>query len=92
MVKWKKCPKCGGSIPENWNRHEKCGWNVEKEEVKKDEYVEGMDKAIKDSIELMREWSKKYPEESKQLDLTKIALTLFIQRRREKLLQIKTKQ
>lgn len=24
--KWKNCPKCGGFIPRNWERHGKCGW------------------------------------------------------------------
>jgi hypothetical protein len=36
MPKWKKCPKCGGSIPENWNRHNKCGWNIEESEIKEE--------------------------------------------------------
>jgi len=25
-IEWKKCPNCNGSIPENWKRHDKCGW------------------------------------------------------------------
>ncbi len=28
-VKWKKCPSCDGFIPEDWTKHDKCGWNVE---------------------------------------------------------------
>ncbi|MFH8119676.1 MAG: hypothetical protein QXS37_02635 [Candidatus Aenigmatarchaeota archaeon] len=85
MPKWKKCPNCGGHIPESWNRHEKCGWNVgEKEEVKKNELVEDMEKAIVDSFDVMKRIKQKYPEEYIQLDPTKIALTLFIQNRREK--------
>jgi hypothetical protein len=84
MPKWKKCPKCGGSIPENWNRHEKCGWNTEKKEIVKDTYLEDMEKAISDSFDVLKRIRQKYPEEYKQLDPTKIALTLFIQKRREK--------
>jgi hypothetical protein len=90
MPKWKKRPKCGGSIPENWNRHEKCGWNVgEKEEVKKSDLVVDMEKAIVDSFDVMRRIKQKYPEESLQLDPTKIALTSFIQKRKENLSKIK---
>jgi hypothetical protein len=91
MPKWKKCPKCGGSIPVNWNRHDKCGWNVEKEEAKKDEFIEEMEKSISDSFDVLRRIKEKYPEESFQLDPTKIALTMFIQRRREKLAEIRAK-
>jgi|GEM_PF-6937578 len=91
MVKWKKCPKCGGSIPENWKRHEKCGWNVEREETKKDEFIEEMEKSISDSFDVLKRIKEKYPEESFQLDPTKIALTMFIQRRREKLAEIRAK-
>ena len=25
---WKKCPNCGGYIPNAWEMHRKCGWNV----------------------------------------------------------------
>jgi hypothetical protein len=93
MPKWKKCPKCGGSIPENWNRHNKCGWNIKesktKEEVKKDEFIEEMEKSLIDSFDVLRRIKQKYPQESVQLDPTKIALTMFIQRRREKLLKMK---
>jgi len=90
MVKWKKCPNCGGHIPESWNRHEKCGWNVEKKEEKaevkpavKDKMLVDMHNAVDDAFTVWKEFKQKYPEEYSQLDLTKIALTLFIQRRRE---------
>lgn len=91
MPKWKKCPKCNGPIPESWNRHEKCGWNVEKEEVKRDEYIDEMEKAITDSFEVLKRIRQKYKEEYFQLDPTKIALTMFIQKRREKMLEMKAK-
>lgn len=25
---WKKCLNCGGYIPQSWNKHAKCGWNI----------------------------------------------------------------
>lgn len=88
MPRWKKCPKCGGYIPEGWSKHDKCGWSIEKK-FERDEFIEEMNKSMEDAMQLMREWCKKYPEEASHLDLTKIGLTLFIQRRREKLLQSK---
>ncbi|MEM5883058.1 MAG: hypothetical protein QXQ77_02355 [Candidatus Aenigmatarchaeota archaeon] len=91
MPKWKKCPNCGGYIPESWNKHSKCGWNVEEEETKKDEFIDEMEKSIKDSFDVLRRIREKYPEEVFQLDPTKIALTMFIQRRREKLIGAKVK-
>jgi hypothetical protein len=93
MLKWKKCPKCGRRIPENWNRHDKCGWNAEElktgAETKRDEFIEEMEKSLIDSFDVIRRIKKKYPQESIQLDPTKIALTIFIQRRREKFLEMK---
>jgi hypothetical protein len=80
MQKWKKCPKCGGNIPDNWNRHEKCGWNVET-----DEFLLDMEKSIEDCFTLLKRIKEKYPDEYFQLDPTKIALSMFIQRRKEKL-------
>jgi hypothetical protein len=86
MPKWKICPNCGEHIPENWNRHEKCGWNVSDEEKgKKSDLFDDMEKAIIESFNVMKKVKQKYPEENIQLDPTKIALTLFIQSRREKL-------
>ena len=41
-------------------------------------------KAIVDSFDAIKRIKQKYPEEYVQLDPTKIALTLFIQNRREK--------
>ena len=26
-VKWKKCIKCEGFIPDHWKKHDKCGWD-----------------------------------------------------------------
>src|SRR5436309_10663394 len=28
MTKWKKCPKCLGFIPEDWEYHKLCGWKL----------------------------------------------------------------
>jgi hypothetical protein len=89
MPKWKKCPKCGGSIPENWNRHNKCGWNVKKstnliKQTEKDTMTSELEKSIDDAVLTYRSIKQKYPEECSQLDLTKIALSLFIQRERKK--------
>ncbi|MBU5537605.1 MAG: hypothetical protein QW818_04090 [Candidatus Aenigmatarchaeota archaeon] len=47
-----------------------------------------MEKAIVDSFDVMKRIKQKCPEECIQLDPTKIALTLFIQNRKEK--QIKS--
>lgn len=87
MPKWKTCPHCGGYIPENWDHHEKCGWNVKKEEVEKiekDEFLSDMETAILDAFRIGQKIRQKYPDQYKELDMTKIALTLFIQKRREK--------
>lgn len=27
-TKFRKCPQCSSWIPEHWDMHEKCGWNV----------------------------------------------------------------
>ena len=93
MLKWKKCPKCGRRIPENWNRHDKCGWNAEElktgAETKRDEFIEEMEKSLIDSFDVIRRIKQKYPQESIQLYSTKIALTIFIQRRRENFLEMK---
>jgi hypothetical protein len=90
MLKWKKCPKCCRRIPENWNRNDKCGWNAEElktgEETKRDEFIEEMEKSLIDGFDVIRRVKQKYPQDSIQLDPTKIALTIFIQRRREKFL------
>lgn len=92
MLKWKKCPNCGGHIPESWDRHEKCGWNIGKKEERteielgiRDNILKDMYRALNDSFIVWKQMKDKYPEEHSQLDLTKIALTLFIQRRREKI-------
>jgi hypothetical protein len=48
-----------------------------------------MEKSLVDSFDVLRRIKQKYPQESIQLDPTKIALTMFIQRRREKMLKMK---
>ncbi|MEM5810267.1 MAG: hypothetical protein QW156_05245 [Candidatus Aenigmatarchaeota archaeon] len=50
-----------------------------------------MEKAIVDSFDVLKKIKQKYPEEYVQLDPTKIALTLFIQKRREKFSPIQPK-
>jgi len=83
MVEYKECPKCGGCIPKHWSYHEKCGWNVQKtKEVEGDELVREMEKAVASSFEIQKKLNEKYPAQCLRLDLTKIAITLFIQRRR----------
>jgi DNA-directed RNA polymerase subunit N (RpoN/RPB10) len=42
-----KCHKCGESIPENWNRHNKCGLNIEESEIKEE---------VKKKMSLLRRW------------------------------------
>jgi hypothetical protein len=65
MLKWKKCPKCGRRIPENWNRHDKCGWNAEElktgAETKRDEFIEEMEKSLIDSFDVIRRIKQKVP-------------------------------
>jgi hypothetical protein len=75
----KKCPNCSEYIPEGWNRHDKCGWNC---------LTGDMEKAITDSLEIMKRIQKRYPKDCIQLNLTKIALTLFIQSRKERRLYL----
>ncbi|MEM5805255.1 MAG: hypothetical protein QW156_03485 [Candidatus Aenigmatarchaeota archaeon] len=48
-----------------------------------------MEKAIINSFDVMKRIKQKYPEEYIQLDPTKIALTLFIQNRRERMQTLK---
>jgi predicted ATP-binding protein involved in virulence len=40
-TKFRQCPKCNGYIPETWETHEKCGWNV----IKQTDHQDSMDKA-----------------------------------------------
>jgi len=75
MAVMKKCEKCGEYIPENWSRHDKCGWNC---------LAGDMERAITDSLDIMKRIQKRYPEECDRLNPTKIALALFIQSRIEK--------
>lgn len=94
MPIWKVCPNCGGHIPDTWKRHEKCGWNVTSEKpavnvantdmsIAKTEMLQDMHAAINDAFAIWKGYRQENPEMQSQLDLTKIALTLFIQRRRE---------
>ena len=75
-MRWKKCPKCGDLIPVYWNHHEKCGWRVPLNDGH--ELARKMEKALASAIEIGRRIRRKYPEEGLQIDLTKVALTLFI--------------
>lgn len=38
---WKQCPNCKGYIPQSWQQHKKCGWNV-KEQPQKGFKIESM--------------------------------------------------
>lgn len=79
-MEWKKCPKCGKSIPQYWRRHNECGWGVQTETKS---LLEDMRRAILDTFEIGREIKEKYPNEYHRLDLTKISMTLFINRIRQ---------
>lgn len=83
MVEYKKCPKCGGWIPKHWTYHRECGWNVqEPEQAEKDEIVREMERSISDTFEIRKRLRQRYPVECSRLNLTKIALTLFIEKRK----------
>jgi hypothetical protein len=58
----------------------------EVEEVERKGLVMDMEKAISDAFEIGERIKEKYPEQYHQLDLTKVALSLFIQKRRERVL------
>lgn len=75
-MRWKKCPKCGDLIPVCWNHHKKCGWKVPLNDGS--ELARKMEKALVSAIEIGRKIKRKYLEEALQIDLTKVALTLFI--------------
>ena len=40
-TKFRQCPKCNGYIPETWETHEKCGWNV----IKQTDHIDTGNKA-----------------------------------------------
>ena len=96
-VKWKKCPKCGGFIPENWNIHKKCGWNkpvIESEKSQIDDVFDEV-KAKSEIIEITKDCMKGALIDTLQIvkelgneqvfnteAIQKIATTLFITRMR----------
>ena len=81
MVEYKRCPRCGDWIPKNWSYHKKCNWNVQKEvKAEREQLIQDMEKSISDAFEIRKRLRKRCQDANVHLDLTKVALSLFIQR------------
>lgn len=73
MTKWKRCPKCNGFMPDEWNKHTKCGWTEEQMPRDRGATTDMINIRIK-SMEYAVALAKKYePKEGEALDIKALA-------------------